>query len=237
MNQPAPAQRQKFLAWSAAGYGAFFVETVVGVAISILTVRTLSVTEFGAYKLAGSIIMVGSYLTSCGLEATLQRFRRGDGGARAPWRAAFPAALRARAARDRVAGVLRHPAGGARAGQRLLRLPAGADRCAGAGLRHPRGAEREQHQRLQFFLGAWRLCGDERAARRGGAAEARGLRGGVPRRAGPGRRAGRAVPGAGAGPGLDPAAQPPVAGRAPRRQPVPPRSRRTTTAGASCATR
>ncbi|GIK34459.1 MAG: succinoglycan biosynthesis protein ExoP [Gammaproteobacteria bacterium] len=74
MSRPVSAQVRNPLAWSAAGYAAFFVETVVGVAISILTVRTLSVTEFGAYKLAGSIIMVGSYLTSCGLEATLQRF-------------------------------------------------------------------------------------------------------------------------------------------------------------------
>lgn len=68
------APRQNALAWSAAGYGAFLVETVVGVAVSILTVRTLSVTDYGAYKLAGSIIMIGSYVTSCGLEATLQRF-------------------------------------------------------------------------------------------------------------------------------------------------------------------
>lgn len=74
MTQPAAAQPRSPLAWSLAGYGAFFVETVVGVAISILTVRTLSVTEFGAYKLASSIIMIGSYVTSCGLDATLQRF-------------------------------------------------------------------------------------------------------------------------------------------------------------------
>lgn len=62
------------LAWSAAGYLAFFVETVVGVAVSILVVRTLTVAEFGAYKLAGAIILVGGYLTSCGLDATVQRF-------------------------------------------------------------------------------------------------------------------------------------------------------------------
>lgn len=42
--------------------------------MSVLLVRTLSVTEFGAYKLAGAIILVGSYLTSCGLDATVQRF-------------------------------------------------------------------------------------------------------------------------------------------------------------------
>jgi len=74
MTRAAPAQVRSPLAWSIAGYGAFFVETVVGVVISILTVRTLSVTDFGAYKLAGAIIMIGSYATSCGLDATLQRF-------------------------------------------------------------------------------------------------------------------------------------------------------------------
>lgn len=60
--------------WAASGYVALFVETGVGVAISILVVRALSITEFGAYKLAGAIIMIGTYLTSCGLDATVQRF-------------------------------------------------------------------------------------------------------------------------------------------------------------------
>ncbi len=66
--------RGTLLSWSLAGYAAFFVETAVGVAVSVLVVRTLSVEEFGAYKLAGAIILVGSYFTSCGLDATVQRF-------------------------------------------------------------------------------------------------------------------------------------------------------------------
>lgn len=60
--------------WLTVGYFAFLVETVAAFAISILVVRGLSVEDFGAYKLAGSIIMLGSYATSCGLDATLQRF-------------------------------------------------------------------------------------------------------------------------------------------------------------------
>jgi O-antigen/teichoic acid export membrane protein len=60
--------------WLTVGYFAFLVETVAAFAISILVVRGLSVEDFGAYKLAGSIIMLGSYATSCGLESTLQRF-------------------------------------------------------------------------------------------------------------------------------------------------------------------
>lgn len=60
--------------WLTVGYLAFLVETVAAFAISVLVVRGLSVEDFGAYKLASSIILVGSYATSCGLDATLQRF-------------------------------------------------------------------------------------------------------------------------------------------------------------------
>lgn len=74
MTQPAPTQFRSPLAWSIAGYGAFFLDGVVGFVTSVLAVRTLSVTEFGAYKLAAAIIMVGSYATSCGLDNMLQRF-------------------------------------------------------------------------------------------------------------------------------------------------------------------
>lgn len=62
------------LTWSVAGYVALFVETAVSVVVSILVVRGLSITEFGAYKLAGAIILVGTYLTSCGLDGAVQRF-------------------------------------------------------------------------------------------------------------------------------------------------------------------
>ena len=60
--------------WLTVGYFAFLVETAAAFAISVLVVRGLSVEDFGAYKLAGSIILFGSYATSCGLDATLQRF-------------------------------------------------------------------------------------------------------------------------------------------------------------------
>ncbi|MBM4220898.1 MAG: hypothetical protein FJ170_03005 [Gammaproteobacteria bacterium] len=60
--------------WLTVGYFAFLVETAAAFAISVLVVRGLSVEDFGAYKLAGSIIMLGSYATSCGLDSTLQRF-------------------------------------------------------------------------------------------------------------------------------------------------------------------
>lgn len=60
--------------WLTVGYFAFLVETIAGFAISVLVVRGLSLEDFAAYKLAGSIIMFGSYATSCGLESTLQRF-------------------------------------------------------------------------------------------------------------------------------------------------------------------
>ena len=60
--------------WLTVGYFAFLVETAAAFAISVLVVRGLSLEDFGAYKLAGSIIMFGSYATSCGLDATLQRF-------------------------------------------------------------------------------------------------------------------------------------------------------------------
>ena len=60
--------------WLTVGYFAFLVETAAAFAISVLVVRGLSVEDFGAYKLASSIIMFGSYATSCGLDATLQRF-------------------------------------------------------------------------------------------------------------------------------------------------------------------
>jgi O-antigen/teichoic acid export membrane protein len=60
--------------WLTVGYFAFLVETAAAFMISVLVVRGLSVEDFGAYKLAGSIIMFGSYATSCGLDATLQRF-------------------------------------------------------------------------------------------------------------------------------------------------------------------
>lgn len=59
--------------WLTVGYFAFLIETAA-FAISVLVVPGLSMEEFGAYKLAGSIILVGSYATSCGLDATLQRF-------------------------------------------------------------------------------------------------------------------------------------------------------------------
>ncbi len=74
MKKAESARSASTLAWSAASYVAFFAETVVGVVISVLTVRMLSVEEYGAYKLAGSVIMVGSYITSCGLDNMLQRF-------------------------------------------------------------------------------------------------------------------------------------------------------------------
>ena len=60
--------------WLTVGYFAFLVETAAAFVISVLVVRGLSVEDFGAYKLAGSIIMFGSYATSCGLDSTLQRF-------------------------------------------------------------------------------------------------------------------------------------------------------------------
>jgi O-antigen/teichoic acid export membrane protein len=60
--------------WLTVGYFAFLVETAAAFAISVLVVRGLSVEDFGAYKLAGAIIMLGSYATSCGLDSTLQRF-------------------------------------------------------------------------------------------------------------------------------------------------------------------
>ena len=60
--------------WLTVGYFAFLVETAAAFAISVLVVRGLSIEDFGAYKLAGSIIMFGSYATSCGLDSTLQRF-------------------------------------------------------------------------------------------------------------------------------------------------------------------
>lgn len=59
---------------SLAGYFAFFVETAVGFAVSILLVRALDLAEFGAYKMAAAIITVGTYLTSCGLDASIQKF-------------------------------------------------------------------------------------------------------------------------------------------------------------------
>ena len=74
MGEPRSAWLRNTSASSVAGYVAFFFESAVGVVVSILVVRALSISDFGAYKIAGSIIMVGSYLTSCGLDPTLQRF-------------------------------------------------------------------------------------------------------------------------------------------------------------------
>jgi O-antigen/teichoic acid export membrane protein len=59
---------------SVASYTAILVDIVTGFAISVLLVRTLSMEDFGAYKLITSILLVGTYFSSCGLESTLQRF-------------------------------------------------------------------------------------------------------------------------------------------------------------------
>lgn len=86
MAQPGKSAAGNALAGSAASYLAFAVETAVSLSISVLLVRTLSVEEFGAYKLAGAIILAGSYFTSCGLDATLSRFGA-EFIARGQWRA------------------------------------------------------------------------------------------------------------------------------------------------------
>jgi len=55
-------------------YATTFVNIIGGFAISVILVRGLTLTEYGNFKLIGSILFVGTYLCSLGVEKSLLRF-------------------------------------------------------------------------------------------------------------------------------------------------------------------
>ena len=55
-------------------YLAMAVNIITGFAVSVILVRTLSQEHYGAFKLIASILIVGTYFCSLGLEKTLQRY-------------------------------------------------------------------------------------------------------------------------------------------------------------------
>lgn len=69
-----PAGIRQAFKGSVAAYTATGAEVLSAFVVSVLVVRSLDVAEYGSYKLAASVILVGALLCSCGLESTLQRF-------------------------------------------------------------------------------------------------------------------------------------------------------------------
>ncbi len=65
---------QKGFKGSLSIYAATLINSISGFVISVIMVRGLSQESFGAYKLTGSILLVGTYLCSLGLEKTFVRF-------------------------------------------------------------------------------------------------------------------------------------------------------------------
>jgi len=65
---------QKGFKGSLSIYAATLINSLSGFVISVIMVRGLSQESFGAYKLTGSILLVGTYLCSLGLEKTFVRF-------------------------------------------------------------------------------------------------------------------------------------------------------------------
>lgn len=55
-------------------YVAVGVSMATGFALSVILVRSLTQEEFGIYRLIGSIILIGTYICSLGLESTFLRF-------------------------------------------------------------------------------------------------------------------------------------------------------------------
>lgn len=55
-------------------YVAMGINMATGFALSVILVRSLTQEEFGTYRLIGSVILVGTYICSLGLESTLLRF-------------------------------------------------------------------------------------------------------------------------------------------------------------------
>jgi O-antigen/teichoic acid export membrane protein len=55
-------------------YVGIMVRAVSGFFVSVILIRGLTQEEFGAYRLAGSLILFGSYICSLGLEPTILRF-------------------------------------------------------------------------------------------------------------------------------------------------------------------